>query len=116
MLAHWPSWAPQTEYYGVAQMSYISPFIPHLGFPTLFRLLNGVVHIPIIKNALPNPTQKWPVIVFSHGLGCARSIYSRICYDLASFGFVVVAPEHRYDGYNGKMILYHDGILLISFL
>ena len=62
----------------------------------LFRLLNGRVHTPIISKAALNTDQKWPLVVFSHGLGCARFTYSQICYDLASYGFMVIAPEHRY--------------------
>lgn len=38
---------------------------------------------------------KFPVIVFSHGLGGTRTLYSTVCGDLASYGFVVVALEHR---------------------
>lgn len=37
----------------------------------------------------------FPVIVFSHGLGGSRLCYSAICGELASFGFIVVAMEHR---------------------
>ncbi|MPC96663.1 Platelet-activating factor acetylhydrolase 2 [Portunus trituberculatus] len=40
-------------------------------------------------------TQKWPVVVFSHGLSANRSIYSTVCSELASHGFVVAAVEHR---------------------
>jgi platelet-activating factor acetylhydrolase len=60
-----------------------------------YRLMNGRIFVPIIENAAPDTSQKWPVIIFSHGLGCSRTIYSRVCYDLASYGFIVAAVEHR---------------------
>lgn len=58
-------------------------------------MLNGHVFVPIIANARPDDSENWPVVIFSHGLGCCRTTYSRICYDLASYGFIVAAPEHR---------------------
>jgi platelet-activating factor acetylhydrolase len=35
-----------------------------------------------------------PVVVFSHGLGGHRAVYSIICGELASQGYVVLAVEH----------------------
>jgi platelet-activating factor acetylhydrolase len=43
----------------------------------------------------PTSQPRFPVIIFSHGLGGSRLCYSSICGELASFGFVVVAVEHR---------------------
>lgn len=55
--------------------------------------------MPVHSNAdlLEPPTQskRWPVMMFSHGLGGSRNAYSHICGSLASHGVVVVAPDHR---------------------
>ena len=43
----------------------------------------------------PLKQPKFPVVMFCHGLGGSRLCYSTICGELASFGFIVVALEHR---------------------
>lgn len=55
--------------------------------------------MPVHQNAgllePPTKSKRWPVMVFSHGLGGSRNAYSHICGSLASYGVVVIAPDHR---------------------
>lgn len=94
MLARWPSWAPRGEFLFIDQISYIAPLM-HLGCTHVWKLLNGRVHCPILKSAPVSRDKQLPVVVFSHGMGCSRFAYSRICTDIASHGFIVAATEHR---------------------
>ncbi|KAG9493168.1 hypothetical protein GDO78_001206 [Eleutherodactylus coqui] len=59
-------------------------------------LLLGNLQIPVTWNAsfLPGTDRK-PLVIFSHGLGAFRSVYSSMCMELASNGFLVAALEHR---------------------
>lgn len=57
------------------------------------------ISMPVHQNAEilepPSKSKKWPVMMFSHGLGGSKNAYSHICGSLASHGVVVVAPDHR---------------------
>lgn len=51
---------------------------------------------------------RFPVVIFSHGLGGSRTLYSSICGELASFGLIVVAMEHR-DGSGARTFVNRSG-------
>ncbi|KPM36782.1 hypothetical protein AK830_g9784 [Neonectria ditissima] len=80
-----------TKFLGIGPMlAEVLSFLPrHLHYTT----------IPVHKNAtLHNPsaeTQRWPTVIFSHGLGGGRNSYSYIAGSLASHGVAVLCPEHR---------------------
>ncbi|CAL3973382.1 unnamed protein product [Diplocarpon coronariae] len=88
------------------QQGYISAYTRFLGAGSLLaevvsylpRLLY-YISIPVRKNApllQPNTANKrWPVMLFSHGLGGSRNAYSYLVGSIASHGMIVIAPEHR---------------------
>jgi len=53
------------------------------------------------------PLPKFPIVIFSHGLGGNRFVYTSVCGDLASHGILVVAVEHR-DG-TASVTTFNDG-------
>ncbi|KAF8812247.1 hypothetical protein BYT27DRAFT_7132610 [Phlegmacium glaucopus] len=47
------------------------------------------------KDLLGTVPAQWPLVIFSHGLGGTRTMYSQYCSRLAASGRVVIAIEHR---------------------
>ncbi|OAP64389.1 hypothetical protein AYL99_00361 [Fonsecaea erecta] len=65
---------------------------------SLIPFLINMTNIPAVADApllSKNAPSKYPVVVFSHGLGGNFNAYSAVCAALASFGIVCAAPEHR---------------------
>ncbi|RWS10287.1 platelet-activating factor acetylhydrolase 2: cytoplasmic-like protein [Dinothrombium tinctorium] len=88
----WPNWLPHENYRSAyAEVSKYNN--------SVYKALNWAIgdgFIPCIPNAKPlRDDHKWPVIVFSHGIGACRTTYSALCIEFASHGFVVAAIEHR---------------------
>ncbi|XP_073530017.1 platelet-activating factor acetylhydrolase [Phyllobates terribilis] len=85
-------WIPRREYYlGMADMLKLNRTVMDVIFTYYF----GSVKCPAKMNAPFKPGEQYPLVIFSHGLGAFRTLYSAICIALASQGFVVAAVEHR---------------------
>ncbi|KAL3081155.1 hypothetical protein niasHS_012676 [Heterodera schachtii] len=39
--------------------------------------------------------QRFPLVIFSHGVTGSRLVYTTVCASLASHGYVIAALEHR---------------------
>ncbi|KAI4251462.1 MAG: hypothetical protein LQ352_004842 [Teloschistes flavicans] len=91
---------PQHEYLGaytrfLGASRRLSGFLRNLPF---FRILSYTT-IPAISNATilqaPTKNKRWPVMVFSHGLGGTKNAYSHLLGSISSHGVVVIAADHR---------------------
>ncbi|XP_067840410.1 platelet-activating factor acetylhydrolase [Heptranchias perlo] len=87
-----PLWIPRHEYYyGLADfLKYNRKLVDRV-----LNHLYGSYRVPAEWNAPFKSDGKYPLVVFSHGLGAFRTLYSAICIEVASQGFVVAAVEHR---------------------
>lgn len=62
----------------------------------MYIIIVADIKIPAIYGAQPKTDDPLKCIIMSHGLGGCRFLYSTICCELASRGFLVVALEHRW--------------------
>ena len=62
-----------------------------------------------------NQKEKFPTLIFSHGLSGSRHLHQTLFEHLASLGYIVVAPDHSFDSNltifpNGKVANYRSDI------
>ncbi|XP_032442182.1 platelet-activating factor acetylhydrolase isoform X1 [Xiphophorus hellerii] len=99
-----PDWVPNMEYfYGLADFMKIN----RTWSEKIFEYLFGSYKIPAYMDAPFKSSEKCPVVIFSHGLGAFRTLYSAICVELASQGFIVASVEHR-DESASATFYYHE--------
>ncbi|KAM8977280.1 platelet-activating factor acetylhydrolase 2, cytoplasmic [Pelodytes ibericus] len=97
-----PLWFPSQEY--------IAGFVSSLGWETKAAqygasMIFGRTQTTASWNGpFLNEKDRIPLIIFSHGFGAFRTVYSSLCSELASQGFLVAAVEHR-DG--SACVTYH---------
>ncbi|KAK3093580.1 hypothetical protein FSP39_017690 [Pinctada imbricata] len=89
----WPLWMPRKQYgQGLADFLGRNPKV----FGKVFNWMGGDVYVPALWQGPICPSNnKFPVVIFSHGLGGNRTVNTTICCELASQGFIVAAVEHR---------------------
>ena len=99
MAWNWPTWVNKSEFLLLPSLQNIfNPQVFLSSFNAGWKLVGKSLSIPVVAGAPMEPPQLesgWPVVVFSHGMGCNRFVMSQLCYQLASQGIVVVAVEHR---------------------
>lgn len=78
-----------------------------VSYPLAAAAISGTT-FPASKDApflIPDEEgKKWPLMIFSHGAGCSRLMYSAFCGEMASRGYVVAVIEHR-DGTSPSSIV-----------
>lgn len=98
-------WIPNKEYFfGLSNFLGTPHFIGEF-----LKFLYGSMKTPASWNSPLRTGEKYPLIVFSHGLGGFRTIYSAIGIGLASYGFIVAAVEHR-DGSASATYYFDDQV------
>src|SRR5439155_11795648 len=65
--------------------------------PFMFGAFGSVATHATLRAPISAARKTWPVLLFSPGLSLPREMYTALCADLASRGFVVVALSEPYE-------------------
>lgn len=109
------AWMPSPEIYHEAYGSLLK--WPWFVSRAVSRFLLGSVRVPGVFEGLDMINEREEgveeLILFSHGLGAIRTTNTSYCAQMASFGYIVAAVEHR-DGSAGVTIA-KSGSLVIPY-
>ncbi|KAL3272682.1 hypothetical protein HHI36_014146 [Cryptolaemus montrouzieri] len=87
----WIPWISDPSYAdGIASTLLLPPILINT-----YMWWTGNPHIPVVYGERIRKTHKMKCVILSHGLGGSRCLYSMICCELASQGYIVFALEHR---------------------
>lgn len=95
---------------GYARIARVDNFIVRPIFTFALWLLVGSIRIPaqvdvpILGSDGDEKAQRFPVMVFSHGMASSRTDYTYYLGELASRGYVVAAIEHRDGSSPGSLV------------
>jgi platelet-activating factor acetylhydrolase len=97
---------------GYARFAHVNNFLIRPIFHFALWAIAGSIQIPA-KVDVPllgaETIEKFPVMVFSHGMASSRTDYTHYCGELASRGHVIAAIEHRDGSGPGTLIMGTDG-------
>jgi Chlorophyllase enzyme len=91
-------WYPAASASG-AVAGYVSPKLARLSERALGLAPGSFARIAHARQGVPvaPSAPRFPVVLFSTGFGVQRFLYTSLLEDLASHGFVVVAPDYTYE-------------------
>ena len=90
------------KYAGVPKYLALPILLP--AYSVVYQKLPALVDAPLAAAAV---NDRFPVAVFSHGIGGSRTTYSAYCSSLAASGIVIAAVEHR-DGSAASTTIHYD--------
>jgi platelet-activating factor acetylhydrolase len=91
----------------VAQFLLLDPIAAAAIYGTTFP---AYMNAPLRRIEETQGDASYPLMIFSHGVGCSRLMYSSFCGEMASRGRIVCAIEHRDGTSPSSTIVTEDGV------